>query len=105
MAALRRVLARAAPPPEPEVYARPRLTVSQKAAEIAFELRVSGRVLFSRVLERCRSREEAITAFFAVLDLIRAGTVDATQTNRFGEIVLLAAAQPSESELEGVEQA
>ena len=105
LAALRRVLTRAAPPPEPEVYARPRQTVRQKAAEIAFELRVSGRVLFSRVIERCRTREEAITAFFAVLDLIRAGTLDATQTDRFGEIVLVAAAQPSEAELAGVEQA
>ena len=105
LSALRRVLARTAPPPEREVYARPRLTTRQKAAEIAFELRIAGRVLFSRVLERCRTRDDVITAFFAVLDLIRAGTVDATQTDRFGEIVLIAAASASEAELAGVEQA
>jgi segregation and condensation protein A len=105
LAVLRRVLARTAPPPEPETYRRPRLTVAQKAAEILFELRISGAVLFSRVLERCRTREEIITSFFAVLDLVRAGRLDAQQDDRFAEIRLTPLVDASEAKLAGVEQA
>lgn len=107
LAVLRRVLARNAPPPESETFKRPTLTTAQKAAEIIFELRLSGTLLFSRVLERCRTRDEVITTFFAVLDLVRAGRLDAQQDGRFGDITLLPVreAVASETELAGVEQA
>jgi len=104
LAALRRVLARTMPP-APEPYHRPRVTVRQKIAEILFELRVSGRTLFSRVLARCRTRDEAIAAFFAVLELIRTSRLIAEQRERYGEIVLLPAPAALEAELPGVEQA
>lgn len=115
LAILQRVIARSLPLPEPELYLLPRLTVRERMAQIALELRIAGSLSFGELLGRCRTREEVVTAFFAVLDLIRARTLDAMQTTPFGEIMLIAVAstedmggganEPLEAELAGVEYA
>lgn len=92
-AIVERALARAAPAPEPGRYDRPRITVREKMAEIVHLLRLGGRLSFARLVSGCRSRDEVVAAFFAVLELTRAQRLVPCQHDPFGEI-LLEAHQP-----------
>ena len=69
LALMRRALARAAPEPEPPRLLRPRFSVRQKMAELSYLLTESTAVAFSGVIAACRSREEMITCFLALLEL------------------------------------
>jgi len=90
-AIMQRALARTQPAPEPEPLRRPAVTVLQKMDEIVLLLRLAGRLNFARVIDCCRTRDETIAAFFAVLELMKAGRLVAAQTAAFGEITLLPA--------------
>ncbi len=89
-----RALAKAAPPADPGRYPRARFTVREKMAEIAGLLRLGGPIDFARLVERCRSRDEIIATFFAVLELTKAQQIVPCQPEPFGEI-LLEAVKPS----------
>mgnify|MGYP001367935258 CR=1 FL=1 len=82
-------LARAEPPPEPERYPLPRFTVRQKMEEIALLLRLGGRLSVERVVGACRSRDEVIVVFFAVLEMAKSGLLAPVQPEPFGDILLL----------------
>ncbi len=102
-----RALAKAAPPVAPGRYTRARFTVREKMAEIAGLLRLGGQIDFARLIERCRSRDEVIATFFAVLELTKAQRVVPCQPEPFGDI-LLEAARPGyadDSRSEAVAQA
>lgn len=88
LAIVQKTLARTVPVPEPEPLKRSTFTVRQKMAEIQLLLRMPGSVGFCTVIERCCSREELFTAFFAVLELIKRGALVACQETPFGEILL-----------------
>lgn len=81
-AIVERALARAAPAPEPGRYDRPRITVREKMAEIVHLLRLGGRLSFARLVSGCRSRDEVVAAFFAVLELTRAQRLVPCQHDR-----------------------
>jgi chromatin segregation and condensation protein Rec8/ScpA/Scc1 (kleisin family) len=112
-----KALARAELPPEPELYPRPRISVRQKMDEIALLLRLGGRLSFERVVSTCRSRDEIVVVFFAVLELTKAELLVPVQPEPFGAIVLMPGARdgqapdsrhdgaPLESQLAGVEDA
>ncbi|HZU75652.1 MAG TPA: segregation/condensation protein A, partial [Dehalococcoidia bacterium] len=114
VAIVQRALARAAPPPEPPALERPRYSVRKQMAVIRELLLTQGRIGFSAIIARCATREEIITSFLAVLELIKSERLIAVQEGPFQDIVLMVDPSPeraspsvepsaSESELAGVE--
>jgi segregation and condensation protein A len=91
LAALNRVLARA---PEQTVYEvqGEMFAVEDKIALLADQLSEHPRVSFTDVLTRCRSRNEMIVTFIALLELIKLGHVRVIQNEAFGDIMLVARA-------------
>jgi segregation and condensation protein A len=89
LAALNRVLARA---PEQTVYEVQGevFAVEDKIALLADQLSEHTRVSFTDVLTRCRSRNEMIVTFIALLELIKLGQVRVIQNEAFGDIMLVA---------------
>lgn len=83
-----RALARAEPPPEPGRYARAHFTVREKMDELRRLLRLGGRLSFVRLVDACRSRDEIISTFFAVLELTKACQLAPCQYEPFGDILL-----------------
>jgi segregation and condensation protein A len=114
MAIVQRALEKPEPPPPPAALSRPRYSVRHKLRELDLMLRIGGRVSFSLVIQACRTREEIITSFFAVLELMKAGRLLALQETPFGDILLEGREAAvdvqevdgdSEAELAGVQQA
>lgn len=67
----------------------PRLSVSDMAARIAARLRMARAGLrFSDVLRDVSARGDVITAFLALLELVRRRRAEASQDSPYGEIVL-----------------
>lgn len=89
-AVVRRALAQQPPPPEPAPLSRPRFSVRQKMTAIEVLLRSEGAFEFAVLAQRCCSREEIITCFLAVLELIKQQRLVATQNGAFGPILLAA---------------
>ena len=85
MDALRQALSRVSEVPVHEVEAE-KLDVVRKIAEISRLLRAKGKVLFSELLEHCRSRLEIIGTFISILELVRTGRAGTVQRRLFGEI-------------------
>jgi chromatin segregation and condensation protein Rec8/ScpA/Scc1 (kleisin family) len=88
---VQKALARTAPAPQPAPIRRQIHSVRQKIAAIELVLRIHGHLSFGALLQFCRSREEIIVAFFAVLELIKSCSLVASQDQRFGDIDLLRA--------------
>ncbi len=84
LSALQEVLKRT--PPQPYEVARARLLLSEKIAEIEALLKEGGKILFSELLQRAESREEAIAYFLAILELAFRERLRLLQ-NHFGEDV------------------
>lgn len=74
---------------EVESVEAPRHRVEDKILVIEERLRVSGRLSFRRLLEPGASRDEVIATFLAVLELLKAGQIEAEQETPFGEIFLV----------------
>jgi segregation and condensation protein A len=87
-AVVRRALAQSVPPPEPEPLRRPRFSVRQKMAEIELVLGDEAEVELTDLLHRCCSREEIVTCFLAVLELIKQQRLVARQDGAFAPIIL-----------------
>jgi segregation and condensation protein A len=85
MDALSQALSRVREVPVHEVEAE-KLDVVRKIAEISRLLRAKGKVLFSELLEHCRSRLEIIGTFISILELVRTGRAGTVQRRLFGEI-------------------
>ncbi len=85
--ALNRVLARL---PERSVYEvqGESFTLEDQMALIQRRLAEEHPLRFSRLLESCRVRMEAVVTFMALLELIRLGEVAILQSELFGEITL-----------------
>jgi hypothetical protein len=77
-----------APGPVELVRVRPGVTLREMVERVLLGLRARPLLGFSRVSAECEDRHEVLTAFLAVLLLVRRRVVDARQDEVFGEIVL-----------------
>jgi chromatin segregation and condensation protein Rec8/ScpA/Scc1 (kleisin family) len=85
--AIRRRLAALAPPVQPLVH-RPVVTLREMIERLVGRLTVDRSIRFRDMLTPRSDRSEALTAFLAVLVLVRRRTIDADQADLFGEITL-----------------
>jgi len=85
--ALRRRLT-AVPSPIAALATTPVVTLREMVERVLVALTGSGRARFGDVLTRCTGHQEVLTAFLAVLVLIRRRVVEAEQSELFGEITL-----------------
>jgi len=67
-----------------------RFTLADKMNEIVDLLRIQKKVLVSVLFEECISREECITTFLALLEIIKVHKAEVIQQELFGEIELTA---------------
>lgn len=66
------------PPPQP--------TISEQVALIERLLHERARVRFNEVIAAVRTRRELVVSFLALLEMLKRGQVDVTQTGLYGEI-------------------
>ena len=103
LAALNRVLARVSVPSvydvEAEAYA-----VEDKIAMLVETLEQRGTVGFEELLLRCRSRNEMVVTFIALLELVKLGHAQIVQDENFGDIQIVAS-QPPAPNPEGADRA
>ena len=87
--ALNRVMARV---PEPTVYQveGEAYAVEDKIGMLVDELEAHGRVGFEALLLRCRTRNEMVVTFIALLELVKLGHAQIVQDENFGDIQIVA---------------
>lgn len=100
--ALRAALARTVEPPAHEVESE-RLNVIKRIEDIWEVLRSRGKMRFSELLDKCRTRLDIIGTFISVLELIKSGRAGAVQRSVFGEIWIYSFAEPPEERDVGAE--
>jgi segregation and condensation protein A len=83
--ALKGVLSRQVPPIVHTVHAEP-ISLEEAIGLMRTQLGVKPRLLFEELLESFVSRIEKITAFLGLLELLKQGTIQATQESLFGPI-------------------
>ena len=86
--ALRRRLS-AVPRPSELVAVRPMVTLRDMIERVLTAVRAPGVARFSSIRAACQDRHEVLTAFLAVLVLVRRRAIEAEQTEVFGDITLL----------------
>ncbi len=84
-------------PPEPRaVLPRERgMALSDRIEDFRTRLLRRGKFSFRRAVAECRTRLEVVVSFMAILELIRAGEADATQSSAWGDIEVVALAYDS----------
>lgn len=104
MAAFRRVLERAKkepePPPAVREIQRDKLSVQACMFSIAARVR-KGPCLFDELFSEQPSKDEVVTLFMAILELLKLGRLRAEQTGIFGEIRLIESLEGSAHGNEG----
>jgi segregation and condensation protein A len=75
----------------------PRFTVEEKVEEIREMLSGTGTVLFADLFREAGDREEVVTSFLALLELVKGGEVQCVQGEPGGEIRVHVRAAPQES--------
>nr|MDD6335431.1 segregation/condensation protein A [bacterium] len=92
-------------PPEPtHQIVRDTYTVTERALHLVRLLRQHGLVRFSHLFDDVATREEVVTTFLAMLDLMHQGYVKVSQPQLFDEITIeLKKHQPEASNLNEVE--
>ena len=69
--------------------ARDEMTMAEKIAEIKLMLNHSNEVSARALFERSKSRREMVLTFLAVLELVKELVIRLTQTETFGDIVIM----------------
>jgi len=92
--ALRRRLS-AVTAPTDALAARPMVTLRDMVERVLVALGGSAPARFSAVRDRCTGRHEVLTAFLAVLVLVRRRVIAAEQDDLFGDIVLTRLVTPA----------
>lgn len=88
-AALQRLLAVHLPAPQPAAI--PRVSLTERIAQVHQVVLAQGRVSFTWLAAGCASRADLIITFLATLELFRARTLRLAQDELFGEIWLTCA--------------
>jgi segregation and condensation protein A len=83
--ALKGVLSRQVPPIVHTVHAEP-ISLEEAIGLMRTQLGIKPKLLFEELLESFLSRIEKITAFLGLLELLKQGTIQATQESLFGPI-------------------
>ena len=94
LTALGKALERLPPEPEPERLQRQVLNISERRQTLLERLRRTGSMAFTRMIEDCETRFEAIITFLAILDLLKTDDLRAEQEASFGEIMLTSVNHP-----------
>lgn len=71
---------------EPKQIAKEKFTVTQKIAFIKDELLIKPKIMFSELFEQSISREEIITTFMALLELLKLQEIKCAQAGAFCDI-------------------
>ena len=71
---------------EPKQIAKEKFTVTQKIAYIKDELLIKPKIMFSELFEQSISREEIITTFMALLELLKLQEIKCAQAGAFCDI-------------------
>lgn len=71
---------------EPKQIAKEKFTVTQKIAFIKDELLIKPKIMFSELFEQSISREEIITTFMALLELLKLQEIKCVQAGAFCDI-------------------
>ncbi len=71
---------------EPKQIAKEKFTVTQKIAFIKDELLIKPKIMFSELFEQSISREEIITTFMALLELLKLQEIKCAQSGAFCDI-------------------
>lgn len=79
-------------PPEPRgvIVREPSISLSQRVSELRDELTRRRKFSFRKVIAACRTRTEVVVTFMAILELLKAGACDAQQSDRWGDIEVVA---------------
>ena len=94
LTALGKALERLPPEPEPERLQRQVLNISERRHTLLERVKRTGRMAFTRMIEDCETRFEAIITFLAILDLLKTDDLRAEQEAAFGEIMLTSTDHP-----------
>ena len=94
LAALAKALERLPPTPEPERLQRQVLNIAERRLSLMTRVQRTGSLAFTRLIEECQSRFEAIITFLAILDLLKTEDLYAEQAASFGEIMLISRDHP-----------
>jgi len=70
---------------------RERFTLPEKIAHIRHRLETEGQIQLSSLFEYCRSRNEMVVTFLAILEMIRQGMIKARQNRAFEDVYCVAA--------------
>lgn len=66
------------------------MTLSDRVMDFRERLRRRGKFSFRRAIMECRTRVEVVVSFLAILELLKSGEADAQQTDRWGDIEVVA---------------
>lgn len=75
---------------------REEISLADMIKEMARRIREHGELSLTEVFEEMRSKRELVTAFIAVLEIVRTESVKLLQRNTFGDIILRRVAEPAE---------
>lgn len=78
---------------EPKQIEKEKFTVTQKIASIKDALIIKPKIMFSELFSASISRDEIITTFMALLELLKLQEIKCVQTNAFDDIEIVKAQQ------------
>ena len=81
-----------------------RLTIADAIAFLLDRIREDGAIRFDRLIEEFKTKNEIISFFLGILELIRLRTVKAYQANPMGLITIVPAVREGENGRESEEQ-
>lgn len=76
---------------EPKQIAKEKFTVTQKIASIKDALIIKSKIMFSELFNESISRDEIITTFMALLELLKLQEIKCVQTDEFRDIEIVKA--------------
>jgi len=68
---------------------RDRFTIEEKVALVRQELRIYGRLSLRFLFQKCRSRNEMVVTFLAMLEMVRQSEVCISQPEAFADVVVI----------------
>ena len=85
--------------PEPKEIKKEVFTVAQKIAAIKDTLVIRKKVMFSELFAQFRSKDEIVTTFMALLEMLKLQEIKVNQTENFADIEIVKNEENTESEI------